>query len=91
MRPGPGPDGPDGARADESDQVIWCDSCDRQVGEEELTEDGACPDCGADLLGRRPIPLSFKLMGIATVIYLIWRLYQLVEWLIHHFAAHHGR
>jgi hypothetical protein len=34
--------------------------------------------------GRRNIPLHFKLFLGATVIYLGYRLYQGIEWLLHH-------
>ncbi len=34
--------------------------------------------------GAPPIPWYFKLMLLATVVYLGWRIYQLVHWAIHH-------
>jgi hypothetical protein len=63
--------------------VPWCDECDRLVEEDELTEEGACPDCGDVITGRRPIPWGFKFMAGATVIYLGYRLYQLINWIVH--------
>ena len=47
-------------------------------------EEGACPDCGTGLEARRPVPWTFKLMIGVTAIYLVWRIYQGVGWLIHH-------
>jgi uncharacterized paraquat-inducible protein A len=60
----------------------WCDHCDRLVDEEELVE-GRCPRCGAELgpRERTPLPWRFRLLIVATVVYLIWRSYQLVSWL----------
>ncbi len=66
--------------------MAWCEECDHLVEDEDLTEDGSCPDCGTVLTEqvRPPIPWYFKAMGVATVIYLGWRSYQGVEWLLHH-------
>jgi hypothetical protein len=62
----------------------WCDQCDRLVEDEELTEEGNCPECGDLLTGRRPIPWPFKFMLVATVIYLGYRTYQLATLIAHH-------
>lgn len=67
-----------------STTVPWCDSCDRLVADGELTDEGACPTCGTTLETRRPVPWHFKLMILASVIYLGWRAYQGVAWLVHH-------
>ncbi|HXX89613.1 MAG TPA: hypothetical protein VEI83_05240 [Acidimicrobiales bacterium] len=61
----------------------WCDTCDRVVDEEEL-EEGKCPTCQTDLLARRPIPWHFKLMIGVTAVYLAYRAYQGITWLVHH-------
>jgi len=65
--------------------VPWCDTCDRLVADEELV-DGGCPTCGTELLEpqRQPISWRFRLLIVATVIYLIWRCVQGVQWLTHH-------
>ena len=67
--------------------MAWCDHCDRVVEDDQLREDGACPTCGTVLTEeeRRPIPWTFKVMLVAFVIYLGWRGYQGITWLIHHF------
>jgi hypothetical protein len=62
----------------------WCESCNRVVEDDELTDDGDCPTCDAPLTERRPVPWHFKFLLAATVIYLGWRTYQGVGWLIHH-------
>jgi uncharacterized paraquat-inducible protein A len=65
--------------------VTWCESCERAVPEDELTEEGACPTCGTVLAQeRRPVPWTFKLMIAATVVYLGYRAYQGIAWLVHH-------
>jgi len=64
--------------------MAWCDTCDRDVTDDDLTDGGACPTCGATLVEPQPIPWKFRLMIGATVIYLGWRLYQGIGWLIHH-------
>lgn len=62
----------------------WCDSCDRLVDDSELTDAGACPTCDTVLEERRSVPWHFKLMIVATVVYLGYRAYQGIAWLVHH-------
>lgn len=64
--------------------MAWCDTCDRVVSDDEANE-GHCERCGNELHeGRRgPLPWKFRLMIIATVIYLGYRTYQGIEWLMH--------
>ena len=63
----------------------WCDVCDRLVDDDEVV-DGHCPTCETTLAGapRGPLPWRFRLMIIATAIYLGWRIYQGIGWLQHH-------
>ncbi len=63
----------------------WCDTCDRLVGDDELV-DGTCPTCSSELAEpeRRPVSLRFRLLLVATAIYLVWRCVQGVQWLTHH-------
>jgi len=63
--------------------VPWCDTCDRMVEDEELTEEGECPECG-ERLGHRKVPWHFKLLIAATTVYLGWRAYQGIGWVVHH-------
>jgi DNA-directed RNA polymerase subunit RPC12/RpoP len=64
--------------------VPWCDTCDRRVEDDELEGDDACPDCGHALRERRKVPWHFKLFVYATVIYLGYRTFQGITWLVHH-------
>ena len=68
-----------------STTAMWCDECQNSVEEDDLTEDGACPKCGTVLVEEhRPVPWHFKLMLVATVVYLGYRAYQGIGWLVHH-------
>ena len=64
--------------------MAWCDTCDRVVADDEAI-DGRCDRCETELSGaeRGPLPWKFRLMIIATVIYLAYRAYQGVTWLLH--------
>ena len=64
--------------------TMWCDICHRSVDAGEFDAVPACPTCGEPLAERRQTPWHFKLMAVATVVYLGWRAYQGVGWLIHH-------
>jgi uncharacterized paraquat-inducible protein A len=61
----------------------WCETCDRMVADDELDE-GACPTCGEELGVRRHVPWHFKAMIGVTVVYLGYRAYQGITWLVHH-------
>ena len=45
---------------------------------------GACPVCGSAPLEHRKSPWYFKFMLVATVIYLGYRAFQGVTWVVHH-------
>lgn len=63
----------------------WCDGCSEFWNDENLGEQGACPTCGHSLAVKtRTVPWHFKLMLLAFVIYMIYRVYWLVEWLPKH-------
>jgi len=66
--------------------MAWCDECDRLVEDDELTEEGNCPNCGTLLTEteRHRVPWTFKAMLVAFVIYLGYRGYQGITWIIHH-------
>ncbi len=57
----------------------WCTHCERVV------EGDICELCGEStaLQERPPIPLRWKAFGVLSVIYLVWRGYQIVSWLTH--------
>ncbi len=64
----------------------WCEECDRLVEDDELDEEGSCPTCGTVLTEQehRPVPWYFKAMIVASVVYLGYRAYQGVTWIVHH-------
>lgn len=57
----------------------WCETCDRPV------EGDVCEVCGNSVEepAPEPMPLRWKFFVVATAIYLVWRLYQLIMWLSH--------
>jgi predicted RNA-binding protein with PUA domain len=57
----------------------WCETCDRPV------DGDRCEVCGNEIaeVVREPIPWRWRFFIVATVIYVIWRIYQLVSWLSH--------
>lgn len=57
----------------------WCETCDRPV------EGAICGVCGqaVGVHVKEPMPWRWRFFVVATVIYLLWRLYQLVSWLTH--------
>ena len=62
----------------------WCEQCEASVEDDEVTEDGTCPVCRGELGERRPVPWHFKLMIVASVIYLGYRAFQGITWVVHH-------
>jgi uncharacterized paraquat-inducible protein A len=64
--------------------VPWCEQCDLRLEAEELTTEGLCPTCGTEPLEHRKSPWYFKFMLVASVIYLAYRAFQGVTWVIHH-------
>ncbi len=76
----------------------WCDECAKFWSPPSL-RDGGCPSCGAPLdtpqqphpggpsvaVDAQPhAPWHFKLLLVALVLYLGFRAYQGVFWVIHH-------
>jgi len=47
-----------------------------------LGEGGECPDCDSVIGKPAGTPWHFKLLLVATVIYLGWRTVQGIEWLV---------
>ncbi|MDA8355189.1 MAG: hypothetical protein M0Z95_02555 [Actinomycetota bacterium] len=64
----------------------WCEECDQLVEEEDLDDTGSCPTCGnpLDEDDHRPVPWYFKAMIVASIIYLGYRAYQGITWVVHH-------
>jgi len=71
----------------------WCETCSRFLNPNTLEPDGSCPTCGRQVAEpatphaatRQKAPWHFKLLVLATVIYLGWRLVQLIEWVVGRF------
>lgn len=69
----------------------WCEDCARFYNPNTLTEAGDCPEGhhvadpaeDDDAEEAVKVPWHFKLMLVALVIYLGWRLVQGIEWLLH--------
>jgi len=57
----------------------WCDQCER------ADDADVCSVCGNNLVPDDigPMPWRWKFFFVATAIYLIFRLYQLIVWLSH--------
>jgi predicted RNA-binding protein with PUA domain len=57
----------------------WCENCDRPV------DGDVCEICGDEIVEpeRQPVPWRWRFFIVATIIYVIWRIYQLVSWLSH--------
>jgi len=67
--------------------VPWCDTCSRFYNPNSLAPDGTCVKCGAQIgdpaeLVENKVPWHFWLLVIALVVYLGWRLIQLIQWLL---------
>jgi len=66
--------------------MAWCDDCNRHLEPEELGEGDTCPGCGR-ALDTTPVkaPWHFKLLLGSLTIYLGWRGWQGITWLLRRF------
>ena len=62
----------------------WCETCSKFWNPPSLTPEGACPACGRELAPPARTPWHFKLLLAALALYLGWRGWQGVAWLLHH-------
>ena len=64
----------------------WCDSCRKYYAPNSMPLDGTCRECGAPIAEpqEKPAraPWHFKLLVVAAVIYLGWRLIQGIQWVL---------
>ena len=72
----------------------WCDDCDRFLSPSTVTVAGECPTCGrtvevgevaktaAEEEELPPVPWHLKLLAVLIVIYLLYRLFQALGWLV---------
>lgn len=57
----------------------WCENCDRP-------EEGSfCEVCGNEVTETipGPVPWRWRLFIVASIIYLGWRTYQIISWIVH--------
>lgn len=50
----------------------------------QVARSGECPGCGRVIAPPRKVPWHFKLVIVATTIYLAYRAFQGFEFLAHH-------
>ena len=67
----------------------WCETCSRFLNPNTLHPDGTCPECGRQVAepgqpvaAREKTPWHFKLLVLATIVYLGWRFFGIIEWVI---------
>jgi hypothetical protein len=67
----------------------WCETCSRFLNPNTLNADGSCPACGrvvaepgAAAEEAPKAPWHFKLLLVAVVIYLTWRVVQMISWVV---------
>jgi hypothetical protein len=63
----------------------WCEDCSKFWTPTSLNRDGTCPTCGRSIGDPAKAPWHFKLLVVATVLYLGFRAWQGVV-----LAAEHG-
>ena len=67
----------------------WCDDCNRFWSHDAVSDRGECPTCRRVIVKERDVedvgaPWHFKLLVAATVLYLAYRAYYGVVWLLEH-------
>jgi uncharacterized paraquat-inducible protein A len=64
--------------------VPWCEHCNRFFNPPSMGEGGECPACGRVIATAEDLrtPWHFKLLVVATALYLGFRAYQGVVWLV---------
>ncbi len=84
-----------------TESMPWCPACDRFLSPPTVRADGTCPNCGGPVEAKRdptrahaeapeeeevgPIPFHLKALGAALVVYLGYRFFQGIEWVVHRF------
>ena len=62
----------------------WCEECSRFWNPPSLSDRGECPTCGRVIAAPPRAPWHFKVMLVGLVVYLGFRAYQGVVWVVHH-------
>jgi hypothetical protein len=68
----------------------WCEDCAKFWNPNSMPASGECPTCGVRLAephdSEEPdeyrAPWHFKLLVVLAAIYLLWRIVQLVTWVV---------
>lgn len=68
----------------------WCDGCERFYNPNSIAPDGTCVKCGrfiadpAEVENQQTtkIPWHLWVLVVALVVYLGWRLVQLIQWIL---------
>jgi len=57
----------------------WCETCDRPE------EGDVCAVCGNEIVEveHEPVPWRWRFFIVASVVYLGWRIYQIISWIAH--------
>jgi len=63
----------------------WCEDCARFWNPSSMNRVGSCPTCGKVIVEPAGTPWHFKLLLVAVVLYLGFRAYQGVIWVVHRF------
>ncbi len=60
----------------------FCENCARFQESDSVGRKGECPTCGAIIAPPKKAPWHFKLLIVATIIYLLYRFIQLILWIL---------
>jgi hypothetical protein len=60
----------------------WCETCSRFYNPTSLHADGSCPTCGTQVAAPVKTPWHFKLLLASVALYLGWRAWQGIEWVL---------
>lgn len=58
----------------------WCENCDRPE------EGEVCEVCGEEIVPQsihEGVPWRWRFFIVASIIYLGWRIYQIISWIVH--------
>ncbi|MGH9066681.1 MAG: hypothetical protein ACRD0J_04200 [Acidimicrobiales bacterium] len=62
----------------------WCEECAQFYDKDTVNRAGECPGCGTVIAKPVRIPWHFKILIIATIAYLCYRLYQGILLAVHY-------
>lgn len=60
----------------------WCDDCAKFWNPSSMGSGGECPTCGRVIASPPRAPWHFKLLMVAVALYLGFRAFQGIEWVI---------